>query len=193
MRAGALLWLTLAFSLWAQSRSNFDILMAQYDRYLHRLFEFPVLQQCSSITLRTTEHPAALILKNRFLHRALGNTLSATSQTPCTIELSIEHFEVSYYAHPDPDSVVCLFRWTIFPVLYTGTTSHLLPPLDTSVRLTYTRSEIPLREQPRYPFTTAPLPPAVTENLFWSRYGEPLLFLTSSLLAVLLFFTLRSQ
>ncbi len=189
-------WLLAAcfpLHLWADIPSNFDVLIGVYERYIQHLLHHSPVQRCDSVSIEFTPHAAAPILRNRFIHLAHPILPIATFRARCHLSFSIEHFEVVYYPHPrDEDSLLCLFRWKIFPVLTINGRTIPLAPLDTTTTLVSARKDIPLREQPSYPFTTAALP-ANAGNSFWNQIGVPLLFLTSSALAVILFFTLRSQ
>ncbi len=189
-------WLLAAcfpLHLWADIPSNFDVLMDVYERYIQHLLHHPLIQQCDSLSIEFTPHAAVPILRNRFIHLAHPILSIAASRTRCHLSFSLEYFEVTYYPHPrDKDSLLCLFRWKIFPVLVSNGKTIPLPPLDTTATLSSARKDIPFRERPSYPFTTAVLP-TDAGNSFWDQIGIPLLFLTSSVLAVILFFTLRSQ
>lgn len=189
-----MLFLFLSFSCYCQPQSNLDILLEASRQYFEKITTKVSVAECSEISLQLSGHPAAPLLRNSIIHQFSHLRFTDNLDTsPCVLSMSIEKFEVWYYATSSADTVLRIFSLRILPVLRNSNSQLItLPLLDTSFSIPCLRSELPYVEKPSYPFTTAP-PPAIPNSSFWKQFWEPILIISSSILAVLLFFTVRSQ
>ncbi|OGU15584.1 MAG: hypothetical protein A2X61_03240 [Ignavibacteria bacterium GWB2_35_12] len=177
-------------------KTNFEIIDSLLNNYTDKFCNNQFLQKGEIIRLEITSHPARWLLMDKLLrelaHDSCAISNDSTKNVSCSYEININNILVKYLKNNlSQDS---LDREIVVHISASRLNNDKIVPLEefkSSFTDRIARDNVVSVDSKQYDFASSPVP--LREKTFFEEIVQPVILIASTVVAVVLLFTVRSN